>query len=135
MTVYVFTSAAFNYIPKARLLFQSIRKHHPEWVLSLALGDELRPDFDLKSEPFDRILTIDELDIPNWRGWTFCHSIVELCTAIKPFALRHFLRRPDCDQGSLLRSRYRAVLPRRRHSSVLGGSEYCSDATSDQSGG
>ena len=98
MTVYVFTSAAFNYIPKARLLFQSIRKHHPEWVLSLALGDELRPDFDLKSEPFDRILTIDELDIPNWRGWTFCHSIVELCTAIKPFALRHFLRQPDCDK-------------------------------------
>ena len=45
--VHVFTSAAFNYIPKARLLFEALRKHHPEWVLHLALGDEPHPEFKL----------------------------------------------------------------------------------------
>src|ERR1700730_18683488 len=98
MTVHVFTSAAFNYIPKARLLFQSIRKYHPEWTLTLTLGDELSPDFDLGAEPFDTIMTIDKMGIPSWRGWAFCHTIVELCTAIKPFALKQFLRRSDCEK-------------------------------------
>ena len=98
MTVHVFTSAAFNYIPKARLLFQSLRTHHPDWVLHLVLGDELRSDFNLDAEPFDAIMALDRLDIPNWRGWAFCHTIVELCTAIKPFALKQLLRQRDCEK-------------------------------------
>lgn len=96
--VHVFTSAAFNYIPKARLLFSSLRKHHPEWVLHLALADELHPEFKLSAEPFDEVMAIADLGIPNWRGWAFCHSIVELCTAIKPFAMRRLLQRDDCDK-------------------------------------
>jgi len=96
--VHVFTSAAFNYIPKVRMLFQSLRKYHPEWVLHLALADELRAEIDLSREPFDDVLTIDTLDIPNWRGWAFCHTIVELATAIKPFALIKLLQRPDCEK-------------------------------------
>ena len=98
MTVHVFTSAAFNYIPKARLLFQSLRKHHPEWVVHLALGDELGAAVNLDGEPFDTIMTLDQMEIPNWRGWAFCHTIVELCTAIKPFALKQLLRRSDCEK-------------------------------------
>ena len=39
--------------------------------------------------------TSSELEIPNWRAWSFTHDIVELSTAIKPFALRHLLRLPD----------------------------------------
>jgi hypothetical protein len=91
--VHVFTSAACNYIPKARLLFAALRKHHPEWLLHLALGDEPHPEFRLADEPFDDIMPIAELGIPEWRGWAFCHSVVELCTAIKPFALQQLLRK------------------------------------------
>jgi hypothetical protein len=94
--VHVFTSAAFNYIPKVRMLFQSLRAHHPEWQLHLALADEARPDIDLSQEPFDEVCTVADLDIPDWRGWAFCHTIVELATAIKPFMLARLLKLPGC---------------------------------------
>lgn len=92
--VRVFTSAAFNYIPKVRMLFSSLRELHPEWKLYLALADELHPEISLAGEPLDGVLSIDMLDIPDWRGWAFCHSIVELATAIKPFALLKLLAEP-----------------------------------------
>jgi hypothetical protein len=96
--VHIFTSAAFNYIPKARMLFQSLRKHHPECVLHLALADEGHSEVDLSQEPFDSVLPLSELDIPDYRGWAFCHDIVELATAIKPFALLKLLSMPDCEK-------------------------------------
>lgn len=94
--IHVFTSAAFNYIPKVRMLFQSLRKLHPQWRLHLVLADELRPNIDLSEEPFDEVLAAADLAIPGWRGWAYCHSIVELATAIKPFMLAHLLKRPGC---------------------------------------
>ena len=94
--IHVFTSAAFNYIPKVRMLFQSLRRLHPEWRLHLALADELRPNVDLSQEPFDEVLAAANLNIPGWRGWAYCHTIVELATAIKPFMLAHLLKQPGC---------------------------------------
>lgn len=94
--LHIFTCAACNYVPKVRLLFQSLREHHPEAVLHLALADEIPPGVDLSNEPFDQVMGPAELDIPSWRGWTFCHEIVELATAIKPFYLLKLLQREDC---------------------------------------
>jgi hypothetical protein len=94
--IHVFTSAAFNYIPKVRMLFQSLRQLHPEWRLHLALADELRPNVDLGQEPFDEVWAGADLNIPGWRGWAFCHNIVELATAIKPFMLACLLKQPGC---------------------------------------
>ena len=96
--IHVFTSAAFNYIPKVRILFNSLRRYHPEWVLHLALADELHPEINLSQEPIDHIWPVSDLDIPLWRGWAFCHTIVELATAIKPFLLLKLLQLPDCDK-------------------------------------
>ena len=95
--IHLFTSAALNYIPKARVLFESVRRHHPDWVLHLALADELRGDIELSGEPFDHLITLDSLEIPNYRPWAFTHRIVELATAIKPFALKKLLARDDCE--------------------------------------
>lgn len=92
--IHVFTSAAFNYIPKVRMLFRSLRKLHPEWRLYLALADEARPEIDLTKEPFDEVVTVADLAIPDWKGWAFCHNIVELATAIKPFMLARLLDLP-----------------------------------------
>ena len=39
-----------------------------------------------------------DLGIPEWKGWAFCHDIVELSTAIKPFALLNLLSRPECSK-------------------------------------
>lgn len=94
--IHVFTSAACNYIPKVRVLIESIKKWHPDWVVHLALSDEIPKDIDLSSEPFDEIHPASTLDIPDFIGWSFCHSIVELSTAIKPFMLKKLLDRDDC---------------------------------------
>jgi hypothetical protein len=94
--LHVFTCAAVNYLPKVRMLCQSIRRHHPEAVIHLALAD-LRPQWlRTEDEPFDSVLGIERLGIPDFRNWAFTHSIVELSTAIKPFALKHLLQLPDC---------------------------------------
>lgn len=98
-TLHVFTSAALNYIPKVRILAQSLREHHPEARFHLALAD-LADDADFAAESFDSVLRIEDLGIPNWLGWAFCHRLVELATAIKPFALRALLER-DLDSKVL----------------------------------
>ncbi len=94
--IHVFTSAACNYIPKVRVLVESIRQYHPEWMIHLALADELPEGVDLSGEAFDEIHPLSSLEIPNYKGWAFCHSLVELATAIKPVMLRHLLERDDC---------------------------------------
>lgn len=87
----VYTSAALNYIPKVRLLFNSLRHFHPDWKLHLLLADELPADLDTSDEPFDAITSVRDLGIASWKGWAFCHSITELATAIKPWMLEKLL--------------------------------------------
>jgi len=97
-SLHIFTSAAMNYLPKVRALCRSIKQFHPEAVVHLALAD-LKPEgFPGPGEPFDSVLPIDALDIPDWRGWSFMHDVVELSTAIKPFALAKLLDEPGCEK-------------------------------------
>jgi hypothetical protein len=98
--VHVFTSSALNYLPKARILFRSLRRFHPSWKLHLALADDLPQDFDLGKEPFETILPVKDLGIEKWLPWCFCHNITELATAIKPFALRQLLA--SAEDGSVV---------------------------------
>lgn len=93
-----FTSAATNYLPKVRKLCASIRRHHPEWEIALALADERSPRVDYAAEPLDRVLPLSGLDIPDRTRWAFFHTIVELATAIKPFALLELLADPQVDR-------------------------------------
>lgn len=95
--LHVFTCASVNYLPKVRLLCESVRRFHPEAIVHLALADERPPWLAPEGEPFDDILELAGLDIPNWRAWAFMHTIVELSTAIKPFALAHLLRLEGCE--------------------------------------
>ncbi len=122
--IHVYTSAACNYIPKVRTLVQSIRKFHPDWVVHLALSDEVPPGLDLSNEPFDQIHPLSDLGIPSSRGWAFCHTIVELSTAIKPFLLARLLERDDCggvvylDPDTVLFSRLDDVVQALEHSNL-----------------
>jgi len=93
-----FTSAAQNYLPKVRKLFASLREHHPEFELVLALSDVPDGSVDFASEPLDRVIPIDELPIPDRRRWTYFHTIVELSTAIKPYVLERLLAEPGVDR-------------------------------------
>lgn len=93
-----FTSAALNYLPKVRKLCSSIKRFHPEFEVVLALADERSDVVDFSSEPIDRVFALAELDIPDRRRWTYFHTIVELATAIKPFALVELLAREDVER-------------------------------------
>lgn len=94
----VFTSAATNYLPKVRKLFTSIRRHHPEFEVVLALADKRSDWIDYADEPLDRVIAVEDLAIPDRSRWTYFHTIVELATAIKPFVLQRLLDEPGVDR-------------------------------------
>lgn len=94
----VFTSITKSYLPKARVLAKSVKSHHPGWTFVLLYADDFPPGFALQDEPFDEILCIEQLGIPNWKAWAFGHQIVELCTAIKGPAAEYLAARPGVDK-------------------------------------
>ena len=89
----VFTSITKSYLPKARTLAISIKRFHPDWHFVLLFSDSLPHGFNIIDEPFDEILLAQDLNIPNFKSWIFCHSIVELCTATKAIAAAFLAKR------------------------------------------
>jgi hypothetical protein len=94
--VHIFTSAALNYLPKVQVLFESIRRTHPEWILHLLLADIDQNNITFNHDFIDEIHFIADLEIQNSESWIFKHSIIELATAIKPFLANKLLARDDC---------------------------------------
>ncbi len=96
MSVHVFTSCTTNYLPKARVLAFSVKKHVPECVFHLVLVDALPQNFSLQDEPFDALITVFDLEFANSRQWLFQHSVVEASTGVKGGALKRLLAIPGC---------------------------------------
>ena len=94
----VYTSITKSYLPKARVLAKSVKKFHPDWTFVLLYSDDLPLGFDLSAEPFDEVLTIENLGIPDWKRWAFGHTVVELCTAVKGTAAEVMAQRPNVDK-------------------------------------
>ncbi|MBC7459084.1 MAG: glycosyl transferase [Bdellovibrionaceae bacterium] len=94
----VYTSITKSYMPKARVLAKSVKKFHPNWHFVLLYSDLLPDGFDLKNEPFDEVMTLDQLQIPNWKSWAFGHALVELCTAVKGPAAKVLAGRQGVDK-------------------------------------
>ncbi len=91
--IHCFTSATFSYLDRARILAETLRRHHPNWTLWLCLPDEKPPgcDIALEVEQFDHILRLSDLAVPQLAGWVFSHDLVELSTAVKGPALLYLL--------------------------------------------
>lgn len=88
MRVLCFSSFTFSYLNRARVLYQSLRRHHPDWHLVALMTDRIPEGMtlDLSQEPFDEVVWQDELGFENVNAWLFQHDIVEVCTAVKgPF--------------------------------------------------
>lgn len=81
--MHYYTSITSNYLPKARVLAESIRRHDREARVHVLLSDVPPAGFDLAAEPFDSVLLPDELGIPEVGAWLFKHTLVEMCTAVK----------------------------------------------------
>lgn len=93
---YFFTSINNAYIPKAVTLAQSLRRVYGEEAhVTCMLSDARREDIDYSA--FDEVLTIPDLDLPveSLEAWIFKHTVVELCTAVKPWAFKKIFQRHD----------------------------------------
>lgn len=88
MKVTCFSSFTFAYLDRARVLFTSLRRFHPDWDLVALITDEPPTGFQMRvdDEPFDRVVYAQDLAIPDFKAWLFKHDVVEVCTAVKgPF--------------------------------------------------
>jgi hypothetical protein len=72
---------------------------HPDWVLWAVVTDKepVGFKFNLDSEPFDHLLTVEQLFGDATESWLFGMDIVEACTAVKGRALNYILNRDDTD--------------------------------------
>lgn len=97
--LYCFTTCAFNYVPNAVLLGQSLAKHLPDARRVLLITDALPQGYDSSWIGFDEVWTLNDLksDIEHVMPWVFGHTVMELATAVKGFVLTKLLARKDCD--------------------------------------
>jgi len=86
------TIIAKNYLPMARVLYESWNAFHPDCALYVLLLDSPRGFFDPEAEPFQSVL-VTELDIPNLNGFLFKYAILESSTAVKPYFLDYLFQR------------------------------------------
>lgn len=91
--MHFYTSVNINYLPKARILAQTVKQYCANSTFSLVLSDQVPEGFDIEKESFDEIITVEQLGIPveNLNMWIYEHTVVELCTAVKGQALVKFL--------------------------------------------
>ncbi len=96
--MHFFTSITANYLPKARVLARLVKKHNPGAVFHLMFSDRVPEEFKIDDEPFDSLILIEDLGIPDLRSWIFKHSVVELCTAVKGPAFVRIFETTDADK-------------------------------------
>jgi hypothetical protein len=97
-TVHLFTSITANYLPKARVLAHSAKKQAADVRFHLLLCDQYPPGADSAAEPFDSIINVTELPIPDLKPWLFGHTVVEMCTAVKALGFLEIARRHQADK-------------------------------------
>jgi hypothetical protein len=89
--VHCFTSVSFLSLDRARVLAETVKRHHPDWRLWLCLADREPPGFrfDLTREPFENALYLEDLGITNLPAWIFGREREELCAAVRGTMLSH----------------------------------------------
>lgn len=95
MTLSVYTSCSLNYLPKARVLAETLAATDPGARLTLCLNDRLPDWLDPAAEPFDEVWTPADLGYDP--GWVFQHNVMELCTAVKGRALMRLIEAGDAE--------------------------------------
>ena len=95
--MYFFTVITQNHLPKARVLAKSVKKYNKDAKFFLVFCDEVPTSLLKKDDPFDKILSIEDLGLPveNLHKWIFMHTRVELCTAVKGQAFLKIFEEKD----------------------------------------
>jgi hypothetical protein len=91
----VFTSCNLDYLDRAIVLAETCKKYTLDVDFILILSDfiDLKDlgDF-LNDKIFNKVIEPCDLGIDNFVQWSFRHTVVELCTAVKGAAFIHILR-------------------------------------------
>lgn len=91
----VFTVVANNYLPYARALMKSVKALTPNVRRVVFLCDRIQQGDNLSDSLHDyndfELVKVEELGIDSLASMAFNYSIVELCTAVKPFCFQHLL--------------------------------------------
>ncbi len=97
MPAAVCTIIAKNYLAHARVLMASLRRLHPELKRFVILVDRADGLIDPGKEDFD-VIPIEALGIPGLPWFCFKYTVLELSTAVKPYALEYLLREHGLDR-------------------------------------
>ena len=104
----VFTSVNANYLNRALLLAESVKKNSPKvnFVLLLVeprktISEDIRKSLLSKFIEFDEILTLEDFS-PSIRKTLYNLPVVEACTAIKGEAMLYLLNRQETDYVTYL---------------------------------
>lgn len=91
----VFTSICMNYLPKALVLGESLKKTNPNVKFCVVLLErEISKEWpDNANKIIDEVILAKHLDIKNFDNFIFKHSIVEASTSVKGEALVYLLER------------------------------------------
>jgi GT2 family glycosyltransferase/glycosyltransferase involved in cell wall biosynthesis len=88
--VHVCTVINKAWLAHARALSESLRAHEPDARLSVLIVDSIDGFIDPSNEPF-AILSPADVGVPEFDAMSTRYDVVELCTALKPWAMRHVL--------------------------------------------
>ncbi|WP_019988360.1 hypothetical protein [Rudanella lutea] len=88
----IFTIVAKNYIPLAKVLGDSICKHHPDTPFYIVVADTADGLIDFSNQAYP-IIPSEDLSIPSMKELAFKYNVTEFCTALKPFAYKYFFQK------------------------------------------
>jgi len=88
----VFTIVSKNYWAFARTLMQSLAKAQPDWERHVLLVDR-QTEPTLPDDGIFATTLVEELDLPDIKGFLFRYAIMELNTAVKPWMFEHLRKR------------------------------------------
>lgn len=97
--MHFFTSITTSYLPKARVLAETLKKTNPDAIFHLVVSDDLPKEFDINKEDIDYVwFAEDFIKTNDNKRWFFKHNVVELCTAVKGVAALHILKKTKTDK-------------------------------------
>lgn len=118
----IFTICSNNYLAQAAVLRRSLAEHVPDAAFHVILVDRMRGDIDYAALGAT-VTEIERLPIPDF-GWMIDnYGLVELNTAVKPFAFLHLLSQPGVTKVVYLDPDIRVFAPLDPVWKALEGSE------------
>lgn len=88
----IFTVVSNNYLHFARTLLKSVRAVHPAADLFCVIVDRDLKHATALADEFT-VIRLDELDLPDGESFYFQYNVLELNTAVKPWAFEALLKR------------------------------------------